>query len=283
VPGEAGLNLRGKHAGAFGLRAGSFAVWLNGDGKVKGIFERLGITADGSVEGRPYRMTPHFMRHTRHSALALDPVVPLMTRQNDLNHRDPKMQFAYQHRLSENNGALLAKIKEGKLVGRGVGWLCEVLGIGGGLAGDPRGFSPGAPALLTPEWRARIRNNPAFFRLNRVPEGICTHPEGPTGCTEFMNCTTAAEGGCHCFVVDADDELMLLEMDVAAAEDRRLESAASDAGRTVEAGRHGVLARRTEDLRDEAMRRASRETLEKLHELKEQMEGKTREDEDDEG
>jgi hypothetical protein len=281
IPEGAKVKFRGEDAAAFGLGYSGFVSWMNGTKIRKGIFELLGITADGSDEGPPYRLETKFMRHTRHSALALDPDISLSARQNDLNHLNRNMQFAYQHRLTENNDLLLEKIKEGKLVGRGVEWLCEMLGINLGKTVAISRFTPGTPSVMTPEWRARIRNSPAFYRLNRVPKGLCIQPQGPAGCAEFMNCTTATEGGCHCFVVDADDELMLLELDVAADDDRRLERVNSDAGRKVAAGRYEVLARRTEELRDEAMRHASEETLKKLRRIKEQMESEDNGSKDD--
>ena len=103
-----------------------------------------------------------------------------------------------------------------------------------------------------------------FLQLNRVPCGICTLPQGPGGCAEFLNCTSAGEGGCHFFVTDANDVQMLKELNDKADEERRLHQESITAGRVVQAQKRETLACRTEELRDEAMRRASKEILTSL-------------------
>lgn len=258
---------------AYGLKYVNFTSWLNGIGRMKGVLTLWGITADGSNSGPIYRFLTGNSRHTRQSALALVPQISPLARQQDLNHRNPDTQFAYQHRLLENNDSLLEKIKEGKLLGRGVEWLEELLGVETRASSHRSGFRPGRPSTMTPRMRALVRNNPTFLQQNRVPPGICSLPQGPGGCADFLNCTSAGEGGCHYFVVDVSDPQMLHELDKQANEDRRLLQESVAAGRVVQAQKRATLARRTEDLRDEAMRRASEVTLADLRRLQSEVEG----------
>jgi hypothetical protein len=127
-----------------------------------------------------------YTRHTRHSAVALNPQVSLLARQRDLNQRDPDAQFHYQHRLAENNDALLEKMREGTLSGRGVEWLAELLGVGDGVVSSQSSFQSGRPSAMTPRIYALVKNNPIFLQHNRVPSGICTSPQGPGGCAELL-------------------------------------------------------------------------------------------------
>lgn len=255
-------------AQVIGLTYGSFNGWLNGKkGKepYRGILQVWGITEDGAAGSAPYKLKLSYFRHTRQSALALDPRIPLLARQQDLNHNDAAAQFAYQHRLAENHDLLLRKIRDGKLCGGGVKWLAELLSV------ESLGFTEGTPAIITPRWRALVQHNPMFLQLNRVPCGLCVLPQGPGGCPEFLNCTGAAEGGCSCFIVDSGDVAMLSELDAKAraARRRQLESAA--AGRLVQAGKRDEQARRTEELRDEALRRACAETIAELRRLQSEI------------
>lgn len=229
-----------------------------------------GITANGSVDGPIYRFLTSYCRHTRQSALALNPQISSLTCQRDLNHQDPNAQFAYQHRLRENNDSLLEKIKEGKLLGKGVEWLAELLDIV--IPSSPRSsFKSGCPSQMTPRMGELVKNNPLFIQLNRVPKGICVKPQGPRGCAEFMNCTSAGEGGCQFFVIDVDDAQMLLELNNKADKERRLHHESDSSGRAVQAQKRGTLARRTEALRDEAMRQASEKTLAELRRLQNEI------------
>lgn len=257
---------------AYPLDSENYKVWINGCEVRKGVLESWGITADGSVDGPVYYLLPSYTRHTRHSALALDPHTPLLARQRDLNHRDRDVQFAYQHRLHENNDSLLEKIKEGKLFGLGVEWLSVMLDVDIRAASPRSGFQSGVPSQMTPRMRALVRNNPLFLQQNRVPCGICVLPDGPSGCAEFLNCTSAGEGGCHSFVVDVDDAQMLHELNNKANEERRLHQESDSAGKVVQAQKRATLARRTEDLRDEALRRASKETLVTLRRIQSEIE-----------
>jgi integrase len=257
---------------ASGLTYVSFTHWLNGTKETKGIFAKWGITADGSEGGPTYRFLTSYSRHTRQSAIAVDERVPLLARQRDLNHRDPNVQFAYQHRLRENNNSLLEKLKEGKLVGRGVEWLSVLLDVELKAAAPPPSFERGRPSPMTPRMWALVRNSPLFLQRNRVPCGFCVLPQGPGGCAEYMNCTCAGEGGCHSFMIDTGDALMLNELNTRADEQRRLQQESASAGRVVQAQKRGVLASRTEDLRDEAMRAASEEVLVALRRLQGRIE-----------
>jgi hypothetical protein len=258
---------------AYGLKYVNFTSWLNGIGRMRGALTQWGITADGSESGPIYRFLTSYCRHTRQSALAIVPQISPLARQQDLNHRNPDTQFAYQHRLRENNDSLLEKIKEGKLVGRGVEWLMELFDVET-QASSPRSvFKPGRPSPITPRMRALVRNSPTFLQQNRVPPGICILPQGPCGCADFLHCTSAREGGCNYFVVDVSDARMLHELDKQADEERRLHQESVAAGRVVQAQKRATLARRTEDLRDEAMRRASEVTLADLRKLQSEIEG----------
>jgi hypothetical protein len=219
-----------------------------------------------------YRLLPKYTRHTRHSALALDPQTSLVARQRDLNQLDRDAHIPYQHRLSENNDSLLAKMKEGKFFGRGVEWLSMLLDIETQTSAPQRSFQPGCPTPITPRMQALVRNNPLFFKQNRVPCGICVLPDGPGGCAEFLNCTSSAEGGCHSFMVDVSDPQMLHELNNKVDEERQLLEESTSAGRVVQAQKRATLARRTEDLRDEAMRRATEETLISLHRIQSEIE-----------
>lgn len=257
---------------ANGLTYVNFTSWLSGTGTMKGVLTRWGITADGSNGGPIYHFLTSNSRHTRQSALAIVPQISLLARQQDLNHRNPGTQFAYQHRLRENNDSLLEKIKEGKFFGRGVEWLAELLEVQARASSPRSSFRPGRPSSMTPRMRALVRNNPTFLRQNRVPCGICILPQGPGGCADFLNCTSAREGGCNYFMVDVSDPQMLRELDQQAGEDRRLHQESVAAGRSVQAQKRETLASRTEDLRDEAMRRASQATLANLRRLQSEVE-----------
>lgn len=248
----------------YGLKSKNFNSWLNGDGRFKGIMELWGITEDGSADGPVYRLLPSYTRHTRHTALAVDPGISSSALRDDLNHREVDEQFAYQHGLDETNDSLLEKIKAGKLMGRGAEWLSELLGLETQTSPERHAFKPGRPSPVSPRVLALIKSNPEFVQRNRVPQGICASPHGPAGCSEFLNCTSAAEGGCHCFMVDVDDPQMLQALKDKAAEERRLQQESASAGKVVQAQKRDTQARRTEVLRDEALRRASQETLAKL-------------------
>src|SRR5437764_8635483 len=43
---------------------------------------------------------------------------------------------------------------------------------------------------------AEIYTLPYTTLFRSVPGGICSWPQGPEGCLEYMNCTCAGEGGC---------------------------------------------------------------------------------------
>lgn len=271
--------VRGEAIGAAAYQAHALAYptfysWLTKGGKVKGLFKRWAITEDGLADGPAYRLAPSFTRHSRQNALALDPHVSTPALQRDLNHREPDTHLTYQHNLREINDSLLEKIQEGKLMGRGAEWLSELLGDKTGSAPTRSGFKPGCPGSLTPRMRTLIKSNPEFVQINRVPEGICASPYGPAGCSEFLKCTCAAERGCQFFAVDVDDAWMLQALNDKAAEGRRLQQESASAGKVVQAQKRDTQARRTEELRDEAIRRASAETLATLRRLQTEVEEK---------
>jgi hypothetical protein len=259
---------------AYGLTSHALRLWLNGTVQVKSVLKSWGITEDGSADGAAYRLLPSYTRHTRHHALTLDTQVSSSALQYDLNHREPDAQFAYQHSLLETNDSLLNKIKEGKLMGSGAEWLSVLLGVENQLPSVQSKLTPGQPSPLDPRMLALIKGNPKFVRLNRVPGGVCVSPQGPGGCAEFLNCTSAAEGGCHCFAVDVDDVQMLHELNGKAAEDRRMQQESAAAGRLVQSQKRETQARRTEDLRDEALRRASEQKLNELRKFRREIEEK---------
>jgi hypothetical protein len=263
------------------LTAKSFHCWLNGfkSGKnyrngYKGVLEKWNITANGAVDGPVYSMKLSYVRHSRQSALVLDPQITALTLQRDLNHNDRDMQSAYQHRLKENNASFLQKIKEGKIVGHGGEWVANLFDLPIQERNAQSCFKSGCPSALTPRFRNLIKNNPLFVQMNRVPGGICSLPQGPEGCLEFMNCTCAGEGGCSFFMTDVTDEQMLLELDGMARDERRHQQESIAAGRLVQAEKREVRARRTEELRDEALRIASREIIEWLHEKRREIDEK---------
>lgn len=257
---------------AYLLDSENYKVWLNGCDVRTGVLELWGITSDGSTNGPVYRLLLSYTRHTRHSALALDPQTSLVARQRDLNHQDRDGQFAYQHRLLENNDTLLNKIKEGKLLGRGVEWLSVLLEVDISATPVQSSYKPGCPSPMTPRMLLLIKNNPMFLQLNRVPGGICMWPQGPGGCAEYLNCTSASEGGCHSFFLDVDDVQMLKELTDKAEKERRMYKESETAGRTVQAQKRAIPAHRTEELRNESMRRSSKETLLKLRRMQSEIE-----------
>lgn len=261
-----------------GLSYAALCSWANGQkGSSPARAARWGamrlwnITLDGSAAGDIFRLYTHHARHTRHSALSLDPQVSLEAKQFDLNHAGPSQQLAYQHHLSQRNQEILAKVKGGSLLGKGVDVLKDLLAPRRLPVLQP-GFSPGSPSALDERWRMLIAKSPHFVQLNRVPCGFCVMPQGPAACPEFLNCTECDEGGCKWFVTDADDEVMLAEIDDRAGGHRKLQQESAARGRSVQAGKSEVLARRTEQLRDEALRTASREMRERLVERRRRLE-----------
>src|SRR5258708_37522030 len=105
-------------------------------------------------------------------------------------------------------------------------------------------FEVGQPSLLDARWRNLIAGNPQLLQLNRVPCGYCALPEGPQGCTEYMNCTEALEGGCQWFLTDPEDEQMLIHITKRARTHQQQAEESRAAGRTVRAVKYETLARR---------------------------------------
>jgi hypothetical protein len=172
------------------------------------------------------------------------------------------MQLAYQHHLRKENAKLREKIAQRKLHGLGAYWLEESLGLV--EPGAPSAFREGSPTLLDPRWRALIVNNPQFVQANRVSCGLCAFPQGPAGCPEFLHCTETTDEGCAWFLTDPNDIQMQRELHERAGEHRTKQQESAAAGRTVQAHKYGVMAERTEHLRDEALQKASDEVRQAL-------------------
>lgn len=234
-----------------------FARWLTKHRSEPSVFELWGISADGTANGEIYRMRTGQARHTRQSILAQDPHVSRLTLQRDLNHNSSDMQITYQHHLRQANAKLREQIAQRKLHGLGTYWLEQCLGLI--EPGAHAAFRPGAPTLLDARWRALVVNNPQFVQANRVPCGLCAFPRGPEGCSEFMQCTEATDEGCVWFFTDPNNILTQVELQVRAKEHRTKQRESEAAGRIVQAHKHGVMAERTERLRNEALQKASEE------------------------
>ncbi|MDQ3802758.1 MAG: hypothetical protein M3416_02755 [Acidobacteriota bacterium] len=263
---------------ASGLSYGVFNHWLNvntsrvnRENQHPGVMGLWNITADGSADGPVYRLRTKQARHGRQNALAGDPRIPLKTRQWDLNHTDINMQATYQHHLAEQNRVLLERMTAGGLLGKGVQWLYAVTGVEPPPGSRPR--PGGTRESLASCLPACIVNNPQFVQASRVRCGWCVLPQGPAGCEEYMNCTEAQEGGCAWFVTDPGNEEVLQELDEKARAQRRAQEESAAAGRAVQAEKREAMASRTEALRDEAVRLAPREMVERLRERYRQIEG----------
>lgn len=264
--------LRSAELTARGLSYSDFRSWLRGNSRRQGILEKWNITADGSPDGAIYKLRPHQARHTRQTALARDPQVPLLARQYDLNHNQPDMQFAYQHALSEQNAMLLQKACEGKLLGPALAWILELLGASYQNAEPQPRYRPGQPSQIPLRWRHLIANNPQFFQFNRVPCGYCNLPQGPQGCEEFMNCCEAEDGGCKWFVTDPENEQMFIQITRRAHAHRKQAEESAAAGRIVQAGKNEVLASRAEAMEGAVLQHASQDLRERLMARKREIE-----------
>ncbi len=262
---------------ATGLSYSALCKWLQHDRFVnhhhyQGVFAKWHITTDGSADGAIYHLRTHQARHTRQTAIASDPQVSLLARQRDLNHTSRDMQFAYQHTLRTQNQALLEKVREGRLCGPALPWLSNVLGVNSQNNQPPSHFQEGQPSLLDARWRNLMASNPQLLQFNRVPCGYCALPQGPEGCREYLNCTEAQEGGCQWFLTDPEDEPMLIQISKRTRQHRHQAEASAAAGRTVQAGKYEVLARRSGAMEAEALRHASQEMRERLQARKRAIE-----------
>jgi hypothetical protein len=299
---------RRQHAGmlrATGLSYNALYYWMNGyhrenKGKgrdatvdrwkvVPGALHAWNITVDGTAEGTIYKLRFHQMRHTRQTVLAGDRRISVLARQRDMNHKSRDMQLAYQHNLRVENERLLAKINQSLMVGKGANLLSDLFGPKGckcasghkGLCAEKPvrwsrpGHKQGQPKLFDNRWRKLIGNSPLFLQANRVACGYCTLPRGPEGCSEYMNCTESAEGGCDWFVTDPNDPQTLAEISRRAADHRRRQQESSAAGRTVQAEKYGALAGRTERLLEEVLSHSSQEASRKFKEIVSGKSGET--------
>ncbi|HLZ56516.1 MAG TPA: hypothetical protein VKR06_06165 [Ktedonosporobacter sp.] len=185
-----------------------------------------------------------------------------LVRQRDLNHTSRDMQLVYQHHLRLENAKLRERIAQRQLHGLGANWLEQCLGL---VEPDaPSAFREGLPTMADARWRALIVNNPQFLQANRVSCGLCAFPQGPAGCPEFLHCTEATDEGCAWFLTDPNDVQMQRELQERANEHRAKQQESRAAGRTVQAHKYGVMAERTECLRDEALQKASDEVRQAL-------------------
>lgn len=246
----------------------SFFCWLAGYGPNDNgqhdpdIFHLWNITVDGKSDGAIYHMRTHQARHTRQTALAQDPTILPLIRQRDLNHTSQNMQLVYQHQLRLENTRLRERIAERQLHGLGTNWLEQCLGLREPTA--ETAWRLGQPTLLDTRWQALMKNNPQFIQANRVPCGLCSFPQGPEGCPEFLHCTEATDKGCAWFLTDPNDVHMQKELQQRASEHRQKQQESMVAGRMVQAHKYSVMAERTERLREEALHKASDEVRQAL-------------------
>lgn len=229
----------------------------------QGVLEEWKITADGSADGEIYRLRTHQARHNRATALAEDSEIPLLIRQRDLNQTSPDMPFAYNHALAEEHGTLLARTRNGELLGNGVQWLHRIIGLKEGSSSTQTDHQHGRPGIIDERFRRLIANSPQFVQFHRVKSGYCVKVQGPLSCEEYLHCTEAADGGCAFFVTDPGDEGQVNALQERACDHRARQQQSLEAGRTVQAGKYETLARRTEELHERAcqMRERLREGL----------------------
>lgn len=74
-----------------------------------------------------------------------------------------------------------------------------------------------------------------------------------------MHCTEATDEGCAWFLTDPNDVQMQKELQERASIHRAKQQESASAGRTVQAHKYGVMAERTERLRNVALQKASEE------------------------
>lgn len=176
---------------AKGLSYAQFNAWLNGrkpviNGIVRnhpGVLEKWHVMTDGSAESPHYIMNTGYARHTRQSALASNPQIPLTARKRDLNHQSLNTQSAYQHVLQEENESLAANIMKGTLHGRNMSSLDELLGLS--TDGQQVNNGPKLVTLLSPSMEALIKKNPLYFERNIVDLGLCLDGAGSEFCEPY--------------------------------------------------------------------------------------------------
>jgi|GEM_PF-1665899 len=262
-------------------------IWLHshtvGGGRkplqqIPGILQRWKITVDGTPDGEIYQLRTHQARHTRQSAIARDPHVPLLARQRDLNHVDRNMQVHYQHIASQQNEILLEKANNGQLVGPAMEWFAILFGTDYQSSDRRSLFRPGQPKPLPPRWHNLVQNNPQFMQFNRVPCGYCSLPQGPAACDDYLNCTTAEDGGCRWFLTDPGNAGMLIQITQTAHRYRQQEQESATAGHVVQAGKYAVLAHRAETVEQEALSHCDIDALPDCNQdIKERLKARRRE------
>jgi len=265
----------------------AFLTWLRGHSRGggdissrrnPGILERWKITVDGLPASEIYPLRTHYARHTRQSAIARDPSVPLPARQRDLNHVDRNMQVHYQHIANEQNKIILEKAKNGQLVGPAMEWFATLFGTDDLSSDKQSRLRPGQPKPLTPGLRNLMQTNPQFMQFNYVGCGLCALPQGPAACTDYLNCTTAEDGGCRWFLTDPQNPGMLIQITQTARKHRQQEQESTAAGHVVQAGKYAVLARRAEIMEKEVLSRCDIDALQDYsQDLKESLKARRRE------
>jgi len=158
------------------------------------------------------------------------------------------------------------------LWGPALSWLTTILDMSASTENPQPQFEVGQPSLLDARWRNLIAGNPQLLQLNRVPSGYCALPQGPEGCTEYMNCTEALEGGCQWFLTDPEDEHMLIHITKRARTHQQQAEESRTAGRIVQAGKYDEQARRAGTVETEVLRRASQDLRERMLARKQELE-----------
>ena len=116
------------------------------------------------------------------------------------------------------------------------------------------------------------------MQFNRVPCGYCALPQGPGACEQYMNCTTAEDGGCQWFFTDPANAGMLIQITQTARKYRQQERESTKAGHEVQAEKYNVLALRSESLEKEALSRCDIEALpNSSQDIKERLKARKRE------
>jgi hypothetical protein len=255
------LAKRGRDGSVATLNYHSLMRWLNGRADrtagPPGALERWSITTDGTADSAVYRLRTHAARHTRSSALARDPNVSRLAAARDLNDRSLEIVSVYQHGIASQNEVLRQRAARGELWGRGAAWV-EMVASGGYTAGTPRVLS------LEPRIARLIEQNPAFVEFNRVETGYCVRPQGPSACTEYLQCVETSHHGCAWFATDPQDPRCLDELDTRSMAAREEVAQAAGAGQVVLTGKLAILAARAQEMRDEVHAKASEEALDRL-------------------
>ena len=121
--------------------------------------------------------------------------------------------------------------------------------------------------------------------MNRVQRGAIQRrgqrrglPQGPAACDDFLNCTTAEDGGCRWFLTDPGNAGMLIQITQTARRYRQQEQKSTAAGRVVQAGKYAVLAHRAETVEKEVLSHCDIDALpDSGQDIKERLKARRRE------